>query len=118
MSGLRSWSVRMGSPPAASICIIRDVPDRGKPETTVITIRPSSCHRPMAARSRRGREFNGPVSRQADRPGLAIEVSRQSEAEQFQNSRRHVDNGGLLVADLVIAEKDSGDQSRVDAVVA
>ena len=29
-------SERTGSPPASSICIIKDVPDRGSPETMVI----------------------------------------------------------------------------------
>ena len=56
------------------------------------------------AYSRCGREFNGPVGRNADRPGLAIEITRQSETEQFQNGWRYVDNGGLFVADLVITE--------------
>lgn len=34
-SAARSLSVRMGKPPSASICIIMDVPERGKPETRV-----------------------------------------------------------------------------------
>jgi hypothetical protein len=33
---LRSPSERTGSPPASSICIISEVPDRGSPETMVI----------------------------------------------------------------------------------
>ena len=36
MSALRSPSERTGIPPASSICIISDVPDRGSPETIVI----------------------------------------------------------------------------------
>jgi hypothetical protein len=35
---LRSPSDSTGSPPAASICIIKEVPDRGSPETMVIMI--------------------------------------------------------------------------------
>ena len=35
-SARRSPSERIGMPPAASICIISDVPERGKPETIVI----------------------------------------------------------------------------------
>ena len=37
-SGVRSPSERIGIPPAASICIIREVPERGRPETIVIMI--------------------------------------------------------------------------------
>src|SRR5215468_9378761 len=36
VSALRSPSERIDSPPAASICIMREVPERGKPETIVI----------------------------------------------------------------------------------
>ena len=36
MSALRYPSERTGSPPASSICIISDVPERGSPETIVI----------------------------------------------------------------------------------
>lgn len=35
-SAWRSPSERMGMPPAASICIISEVPERGSPETIVI----------------------------------------------------------------------------------
>ena len=40
-------------PPAASICIIRDVPERGRPETMVISIRsiPFSDEQSLAQRS-------------------------------------------------------------------
>ena len=36
MSGFRSESARIVIPPAASICIMSDVPERGSPETMVI----------------------------------------------------------------------------------
>jgi hypothetical protein len=38
VSALRSPSERIFNPPASSICIIRDVPERGNPETIVIII--------------------------------------------------------------------------------
>src|ERR1700722_9096271 len=39
----------MGTPPAASICIIREVPERGSPETIVITPEPEPYFAAAAA---------------------------------------------------------------------
>src|ERR1700732_1089545 len=105
MSGLRLWSVSTDMPPEASICIMSDVPERGKPETIVIIFRRWQLATPYRVWFESGGGCDGRSRRRAHCPGLPVQVFGKRQAKQFQNRRGDIDDGGLLIADLTIAEK-------------
>jgi len=83
-SGERCPSVSAESPPAETICIIREVPDRGMPDTTVII----SMNWPL--RSQRKRHFITVASPLLDRQKQRrLEIEFERELDLPGRARRH-----------------------------
>src|SRR5581483_218268 len=97
-------------PPAASICIIKDVPERGRPETMVITV------------EKPPRRFRGDLLTNLrsvrNCPRSSIHVPGNFNAEKFQHSRGNIAYRRCLLHDLAIREEHAGNEARIDTMIA